>query len=120
LVVALSAYCSDTRWRELALQVGCESCIAKPIDFAELSRILSAYFNEDLDSGFKNRQEKQNEKPVKENIGSHASILTDKEWKIGGKVLSVDDEVVALQTTDSEQILNVALSKVVCVYFQIR
>jgi hypothetical protein len=56
----------------------------------------------------------------KENIGSHASILTDKEWKIGGKVLSVDDEFVALKTTDSEQILNVALSKVVCVYFQIR
>ena len=64
LVVALSAYCTDTRWRELALQVGCESCIAKPIDFAVLTRILSAYFNEDLDSGFKNRQEKQNEKPV--------------------------------------------------------
>jgi hypothetical protein len=55
-----------------------------------------------------------------ENIGSHASILTDKEWKIGGKVLSVDDEFVALETTDSEQILHVALSKVVCVYFQIR
>ena len=56
----------------------------------------------------------------KENTGRHASILTDKEWKIGGKVLSVDDEFVALETTDSEQILNVALSKVVCVYFQIR
>jgi len=55
-----------------------------------------------------------------ENIGSHASILTDKEWKIGGKVLSVDDEFVALETTDSEQILHVALSKVVCVYFQVR
>jgi hypothetical protein len=56
----------------------------------------------------------------KENIGSHASILTDKEWKIGGKVLNVEDEFVSLETTDSEQILNVALSKVVCVFFQKR
>ena len=56
----------------------------------------------------------------KENIGRHASILTDKELKISGKVLNVGDEFVSLETTESEQILNVALSKVVCVYFQTR
>jgi hypothetical protein len=54
----------------------------------------------------------------KKNIGNHASILTDKEWKIGGKVVSVEDDFVALETTESEQILNIALSKIVCVYFQ--
>jgi hypothetical protein len=54
------------------------------------------------------------------NIGHHASILTDKEWKLGGRVLGVEDEFVTLETTESEQILHVVLSKVVCVYFQNR
>ena len=55
----------------------------------------------------------------KQNIGHHASILTDKEWKLGGKVISVEDEFVTLETTmESEPILNVALSKIVCVFFQ--
>ena len=61
-VVALSAHCADARWRELALQVGCEKCIAKPIDFAELARILEPYFDEDSDSGSITNTEQQNEK----------------------------------------------------------
>ena len=54
------------------------------------------------------------------NIGNHASILSDKDWKLGGKVLGVEDEFVTVETTDPEQILHVALSKIVCVYFQNR
>jgi two-component system, cell cycle response regulator DivK len=46
-VVALSAHCADTRWREIALQVGCENCIPKPIDFAELARVLEPYFEDE-------------------------------------------------------------------------
>ena len=46
-VVALSAHCTDLRWREKAFQAGCEKCIAKPIDFAELTRLLQPYFKED-------------------------------------------------------------------------
>ena len=42
-VVALSAHCTDTQWREIALQVGCENCIPKPIDFGELARVLEPY-----------------------------------------------------------------------------
>src|SRR5262245_55089376 len=49
-VVALSAFCTDASWREKAIQVGCENCITKPIDFAELTRVLSPYFKEDVDS----------------------------------------------------------------------
>lgn len=51
-VVALSALCTDLRWREKAIQVGCKNCIAKPIDFAELTRILRPYFKEDRNPGF--------------------------------------------------------------------
>jgi CheY-like chemotaxis protein len=51
-VVALSALCMDYRWREKAIQVGCDNCIAKPINFAELTRILRPYFKEDVGSGF--------------------------------------------------------------------
>jgi hypothetical protein len=50
-VVALSAHCGEARWRELALQVGCENCLAKPIDFAELGRVLERYLDGDSDSG---------------------------------------------------------------------
>ena len=49
-VVALSAYCTDMRWREMALQVGCETCIAKPVDFAELTRVLARVFERNADS----------------------------------------------------------------------
>jgi CheY-like chemotaxis protein len=49
-VVALSALCTDASWREKAIQVGCENCITKPIDFAELTRVLSPYLKEDVDS----------------------------------------------------------------------
>jgi two-component system cell cycle response regulator DivK len=55
-VVALSAHCSDTRWREKAIQVGCENCITKPIDFAELARVLDSYFEEEMGSRL-NRQQ---------------------------------------------------------------
>jgi len=54
------------------------------------------------------------------NIGNHVAILSDKEWKLGGRVLGVEDEFVTLETTESEQILHVALSKIVCVYFHNR
>ena len=47
-VVALSAHCADRQWREKAIQVGCEKCMTKPIDFAELTRILQPYFKEDV------------------------------------------------------------------------
>ena len=49
-VVALSAHCADARWRELAIDVGCEDCLTKPIDFAELKRVLSPYFDGDAKS----------------------------------------------------------------------
>jgi Response regulators consisting of a CheY-like receiver domain and a winged-helix DNA-binding domain len=45
-VVALSALCTDVRWREKAIAVGCDKCMAKPIDFAELTRILRPYFKD--------------------------------------------------------------------------
>ena len=51
-VVAVSALCTDLHWREKAIQVGCKNCIAKPIDFAELTRILRPYFKEDRNPGF--------------------------------------------------------------------
>jgi two-component system cell cycle response regulator DivK len=51
-LVAFSAHCAETRWREMALQVGCENCIAKPIDFAELSRVLEPYFEDEGKRGF--------------------------------------------------------------------
>ena len=61
-VVAVSAQCGDARWREMALQVGCENCIAKPIDFAELARVLERYIeDEGTDSVFDNKQ--HNETP---------------------------------------------------------
>jgi two-component system cell cycle response regulator DivK len=47
-VVALSAHCTDPLWREKAIQVGCEKCIVKPIDFAELTRLLLPYFQENV------------------------------------------------------------------------
>jgi two-component system cell cycle response regulator DivK len=50
-VVALSALCTDVRWREKALQVGCDNCISKPIDFGELIRILRPYFTDDRSAG---------------------------------------------------------------------
>ena len=63
-VVALSAHCTDTRWRELAIDVGCEDCITKPIDFAELKRVLSSYLDGDAKSiGFDKEAEKHNETP---------------------------------------------------------
>ena len=66
-------------------------------------------------------REKQVKNLFKENIGNHVSILTDKQWKIGGKVISVEDEFVTLETTmESEPVLIVALSKIVCVFFQSR
>ena len=51
-VVALSSLCTDLRWREKAIQVGCDNCISKPIDFAELIRILCPYFTDDRNPGF--------------------------------------------------------------------
>jgi two-component system, cell cycle response regulator DivK len=47
-VVALSAHCTDPRWREKAIQAGCEKCVAKPIDFVELTRLLQPYFKENV------------------------------------------------------------------------
>src|SRR5690349_12988407 len=38
-VVAVSAHCTELSWREKAIQVGCEKCLPKPIDLAELTRL---------------------------------------------------------------------------------
>jgi CheY-like chemotaxis protein len=55
-VVAVSAHCGDARWREMALQLGCENCIAKPIDFAKLAPVLERYIeDEGTDSVFNKR-----------------------------------------------------------------
>ena len=39
-VVAMSAYCPNTGWMEKAIRVGCDYCIAKPINFDELAQVL--------------------------------------------------------------------------------
>src|SRR5262245_4159211 len=57
-VVALSALCTDPSWREKAIQVGCQNCITKPIDFDELTRVLSPYFEKHVDSRFDEYKEK--------------------------------------------------------------
>jgi two-component system cell cycle response regulator DivK len=56
-VIALSALCADVRWREKAIEIGCDNCIAKPIDFAELTRMLRPYFNDDRNPGFSEHDE---------------------------------------------------------------
>jgi len=49
-VVALSSLCRDVGWRNKAMEVGCDHCISKPIDFAELIRILRPYFKGERDT----------------------------------------------------------------------
>ncbi len=39
-IVALSAHCSDARWREKAQAAGCAYCLSKPLDFAQLDKYL--------------------------------------------------------------------------------
>jgi CheY-like chemotaxis protein len=56
-VVALSSLCTDVRWREKAIQVGCDNCISKPIDFAELIRVLRPYFKDDRNPEFNEHHE---------------------------------------------------------------
>ena len=56
-VVALSSLCTEVHWREKAIQVGCDNCIAKPIDFAELIRILRPYFTDDRNPGLSENHE---------------------------------------------------------------
>jgi len=56
-VVALSSLCADVRWRAKAIEVGCDNCIAKPIDFAELIRILHPYFKDDRNPRFSEQDE---------------------------------------------------------------
>ena len=40
-VVALSSLCKDVRWREKAIEVGCDKCVAKPIDFCRIDPNLA-------------------------------------------------------------------------------
>jgi CheY-like chemotaxis protein len=58
-VVAVSSLCTDARWREKAIEVGCDSCIAKPIDSAELTRILRPYFKDDRNPGFSEQDDSE-------------------------------------------------------------
>jgi two-component system cell cycle response regulator DivK len=56
-VVALSSLCTDVRWREKAIAVGCDYCISKPIDFDELNRILRPYIKDERNPGFSEHDE---------------------------------------------------------------
>lgn len=40
-VVAVTAHCGDTAWRERALAAGCVECVEKPVDFDRLERLLN-------------------------------------------------------------------------------
>jgi len=61
-VVALSAHCRETGWREKALGAGCENCLVKPIDFAELERVLRPYLGSDADSALDSNRGRQDRK----------------------------------------------------------
>ena len=41
------------------MEVGCDNCIAKPIDFAELTRILRSYFKDDRNPGFSEQDDSE-------------------------------------------------------------
>ena len=40
-IVALTAHSDHSRWRERALDCGCDECYAKPLDFEALDTLLS-------------------------------------------------------------------------------
>jgi CheY-like chemotaxis protein len=39
-VVAVTAHCGDSVWRERAMAAGCVECVEKPVDFEKLERLL--------------------------------------------------------------------------------
>jgi two-component system, cell cycle response regulator DivK len=42
-IIAVSAYCWDTAWKERATGAGCVECINKPVDLDVLEDIVSRY-----------------------------------------------------------------------------
>jgi two-component system cell cycle response regulator DivK len=39
-VVAVTAHCADSEWRERALEAGCVECMGKPLDFSKLEELI--------------------------------------------------------------------------------
>jgi CheY-like chemotaxis protein len=39
-VVAVTAHCGDSEWRDRALEAGCVECVGKPLDFGRLERLI--------------------------------------------------------------------------------
>jgi two-component system, cell cycle response regulator DivK len=39
-VVAVTAHCGDSEWRDRALEAGCVECVGKPLDFGLLERLI--------------------------------------------------------------------------------
>ena len=42
-IIALSAYLTDKTWCERAKAAGCNECLAKPVDYDDLARVLKRY-----------------------------------------------------------------------------
>ena len=40
-VIAVTAHCADSAWRNQAMSAGCVACVGKPVDFKYLERIIS-------------------------------------------------------------------------------
>lgn len=39
-VVAVTAHCGDSEWRDRALEAGCVECVGKPLDFSKLEELI--------------------------------------------------------------------------------
>lgn len=42
-IVAVSAYLTDKSWCDRAIAAGCDDCVAKPVDFDALDRVLARF-----------------------------------------------------------------------------
>jgi two-component system, cell cycle response regulator DivK len=45
-VVAVTAHCGDSEWRDRALEAGCVECVGKPLDFGLLERLINRMLGE--------------------------------------------------------------------------
>ncbi len=39
-VVAVTAHCGDSEWRDRAIEAGCVECVGKPVDFSKLEELI--------------------------------------------------------------------------------
>jgi two-component system cell cycle response regulator DivK len=39
-VVAVTAHCADSKWRNRAMAAGCVECVGKPVDFPKLEALI--------------------------------------------------------------------------------